>query len=243
MDFTDVIASIEKENPAGAQVLTDFQTANNNALSRVSDLEKDLKTSAEKRDRLKHIIRGATGLEDITEESLTEILAAGDGQGEVYKKEIEQLQGKLLDSANAVDGVTADFQGQIFNLQLDKTVTTLGAANEVHNLNAYGVLLAELSKGATFDGKDIVYKNEDGTTVYADGGNPATVFSKYEELRADENFAYLFKEQYQKGGGKTPSGPTTTTSGETLRRSTLEDTDKIKYIAKHGMDSYKQLPY
>lgn len=241
--ITEVIASLEGTNPVAAQTLTDFQTASNQALTRVGTLEKDLKTSSEKRDKLKNIIRTATGLDEITEEGLTEILAAGEGQSDVYKKEIAGLQGKLLDSASAVDDVSAGYEKQIFGLQLDRVVNMLGAAGEVHNPHAYNVVLEELSRDAQFDGNEVVYKNADGTTIYADGGAPASVKSRYDEIRADDNFAYLFKEPFKTGGSKAPTGPTQGQGGETIRRSKVTDDDKVKYIAKHGMAAYRQLPY
>ena len=243
MEITEVVAILEKENPQAAQALTDFQTSSNNALTKIGTLEKDLKTSAEKRDKLKHIIRTTTGLEEVTEDGLTEFLTSSDGQSEVYKKEIDQLQGKLLDSAGAVDEVSAGYEKTIFGLQLDRVVTMLGASDEVHNSHAYAVVLEELSRNAQMDGSDVVYKNADGTTIYADGGNPASVKSRYDEIRADEKFEYLFKEQFVKGGGKAPSGPKQTAGGETIRRSQLDDTAKVKYIAKNGMAAYKNLPY
>lgn len=243
MEITEVIATLEKDNPAAAEALTDFQTSSNNALTRIGTLEKDLKTSAEKRDKLKHIIRNSTGLDEITEENLSEILAAGDGQADVYKAEIKQLQDKLLDSAGAVDDVSAGYEKTIFGLQLDRVVTMLGASDEVHNSHAYATVLEELSRNAQMDGTDVVYKNQDGTTVYADGGNPATVKSRYDEIRADDKFSYLFKAPFKTGGSKSPSGPTTTNGGETIRRSKLDDKAKVKYIAKNGMTAYKQLPY
>ena len=243
MDITPIIASLEKTDPAAAQTLTEYQTTTTNNLGRISELERDLRTAAEKRDALKTTIRNATGLDEITEEALSEALKSGDGQAEVYKGEIKQLQDKLLESASAVDKVSAQYEEQIFGLQLDRVVNMIGANTEVHNSHAYKVVMDELSKNAVFDGKDIVYKNEDGTTIYADGGNPATVKSQYEALRSNDDFAYLFKEQFVKGGGKAPTGPTTTSGGETIRRSKLSDEDKVKYIAKNGMDAYKSLPF
>lgn len=240
-ELVSIIASLEKDNPAAAKTLTDFQTANNQALERVSTLEKDLKTSAEKRDQLKTIIRQATGLEEINTETLGEVLKGGDV--EVYKSEISQLQEKLAEGATAVDEVSKTYEDKIFKLQLDRVVNTLGAQNEVHNPHAYNVVFNELLKNAAIDGDDIVYKNEDGTTIYAEGGTPATVMSQYEAIKADDNFAYLFKEQFKSGGGKAPAGPKTTNGGETIRRSTLSDADKVKYIAAHGMGAYKNLPF
>jgi len=240
-ELTPIIASLEKDNPAAAATLTAFQTANTQVLDRVSTLEKDLKVSAEKRDQLKTIIRQATGLEEINTETLGEVLKGGDV--EVYKNEITQLQSKLAESATAVDDVSKTYEGKIFNLQLDRVVNTLGAQNEVHNPHAYNVVFNELTKNATKEGDDIVYKNEDGTTIYAEGGTPATVMSQYEAIKANDNFSYLFKEQFKSGGGKAPTGPTTTNGGETIRRSKISDADKVKYIAAHGMGAYKNLPF
>jgi hypothetical protein len=119
----------------------------------------------------------------------------------------------------------------------------IGAHNDVHNQHAYNVIMEEISKNAQFDGQDIVYKNEDGTTIYAEGGSPATVRSVYDTLRADENFSYLFKEQFVAGGSKQPAGPTTNQRGETIRRSKMDDASKVLYIQKNGMNAYKNLPF
>lgn len=242
MDITKIIAGLENTDPTSAKTLTEFQKAHSNNISRISDLEKNLKQSSEKRDQLKTLIRNATGLEEITEEALTEALNK-DGQVDVYKKEIKTLQEKLLDSASVVDKVSSQYERQIFDLQLDRVINMMGVHADVHNQHAYKVIMQELAKNAVFDGKDIVYKNEDGTTIYASGGNPATARSQYEALRSNEDFGYLFKEQFVTGGGKAPKGPTTTSSGDVIRRSKLSDEDKVKYIAKNGMDAYKQLPY
>lgn len=243
MEITEIISSLEKSNPQAAEALTAYNTNTNNLVTRVSDLEKDLKIAAEKRDKLKHTIKTATGLEEITEESLLNVLKAGDGQAETYKKEIDSLRTKLLESATAVDSVSKGYEEQIFKLQLDRVVNMIGANTEVHNSHAYSVVMDELSKNAQFDGKDIVYKNPDGTTIYADGGSPATVKSMYESLRANDDFAYLFKEQYVAGGSKQPTGPKTTPTGETLRRSKMDDAAKVLYIQKNGMNAYKALPF
>jgi len=214
-------------------------------LGRVQALEKDVKTSAEKRDALKTLVRNATGLDDISEESLTQFLASkGDGQAEIFKKEIDDLKGKLAGSANAVDEVASEYEKQIFGLKLDRAVNMLGAQDEVHSPHAYNVILDELSRGATFENDEIVYKNPDGSSIFTADGQPAGIKSRYEDMKADEAFSYLFKDQFKSGGGKSPAakGPTQDAGGITLKRSTMADTDKVKYISKHGMAAYKNLP-
>jgi len=243
MDIQEVARAIEKDNPQGAQVINDYVQAANATIGKVGDLEKSLKGAAEKRDSLKTIIRQATGLEEITAEGLQGFLTKDNEQVQTYQTEIKTLQEKLADSANAVDEVSKNYESKIFELNLDRIVTMMGAADEVHNSHAYGVVFDALKQNATTDENgDIVYKNPDGTTIYAENGNPATVQSMYEALRADDNYSYLFKEQYLSGGGKGPQGPKTSNGGETLRRSQMDDAAKTAYIAKHSMAAYRQLP-
>ena len=246
MDINEVVAKIEKVYPDEASALSEFQTTFNGTLEKVAGLEKDLKTAAEKRDQLKTTIREATGLDEITIDGLKGALGAnGDEKVEVYKKEVDQLKTKLGESANAVDEVAKRYEAKIFNLQMDRAANMLGAQDEVHGVHAYQTVLKELSDGAQFnDDGTIVYKNPDGTTVYGSDGKELTFTGKYEQLKADDSFAYLFKEQFKTGGGKGGTkGPTNDAGGAALRRSKLSENDKVAYIAKYGINTYMQLPY
>lgn len=244
MDFLEAISVVEKTNPEIAAVMTEHNTNFNNTLTKVGVLEQDLTKSAEKRDSLKTIIRTATGLDEITEEGLKGVLGQSDAQTETYKAEIKNLQDKLAGTANAVDEVSGKYENQIFGLKLERAVTNLGAINEVHTAHAYKTVLEELAKGATFDEDgNVAYKNPDGTTIYAAGGVPATISTQYENIKGNEEFSYLFKEQFKSGGGKpAPKGPTQGAGGESLRRTKMGDADKAAYVAKHGMPAYMALP-
>ena len=245
MDLNDVAASLQSTNPEMAAVVETFNTNFQATLGRVQTLEKDVKTSAEKRDALKTIVRNATGLDDISPDSLSAFLASkGEGQSDILRTEITELQGKLAGSANAVDEVSGEYEKTIFGLKLDRAVNMLGAQDEVHSPHAYNVILGELSTGATFENDEIVYKNPDGSSVFTSDGQPSGIKSKYEDMKADERFSYLFKEQFKSGGGKSPAatGPKADAGGVSLKRATMNDTDKVKYISKHGMGAYKNLP-
>ena len=249
MDLNEIVAKIEKVYPGEAQALTEYQTTFGETLGKVSTLEKDLKTAAEKRDQLKTTIREATGLEDITADGLKAVLAK-DGDAEekigVFKKEIDQLKGKLGKSASAVDEVSRKYEEKIFGLQMDRAANMLGAPDEVHSPHAYQVILSELSTGAEF-GEDgsIGYKNPDGTTMYGDNGKELTLQGRYEQLKGDDTFSYLFKEQFKTGGGKAPgaSGPQADAGGAQLRRSKMSEEDKVNYITKYTLPAYSTLPY
>ena len=244
MTIQDVAAHLQTANPEMAAIVTSYTGNMETALGQVQTLQKDVKTSAEKRDALKTIVRNATGLDDISQESLTAFLASkGDGQSDILRTEITELQGKLAGSVNAVDEVSGEYEKTIFGLKLDRAVNMLGAADEVHSPHAYNVIIDELSRGATFEKDEIVYKNEDGSSIFTKDGQAAGIKSRYEDMKADEAFSYLFKEQFKSGGGKpAASGPTSDAGGVTLKRSSMSDTDKVKYISKHSMSAYRNLP-
>lgn len=243
MDLIEVIQTIEKDHPAAAQALNDFQAIFTQNMAKVNSLESDLQKAAEKRDQLKTTIRNATGLDEITEEGLKSILSKDSTeQSVILKKEIQTLQNKLNENEAVVDGIRTKYEQQIFDLRLDRAANMLGVSSEVHNQHAFNVILNELGKGATFDGENLVYKNADGTTRFTKGGQTATIQSVYEELKANEDFAYMFKEQFKAGGGKRALGPTSDPSGHSLRRSKMTTEEKTAYIGKHSIDAYKQLP-
>ena len=245
MDLNDVAATLQKTNPELAQVVETFNNNFQNNMAQIQTLQKDVKTAVEKRDGLKTLVRNATGLNDLTEESLSGFLASkGDEQSGILRKEVEELQHKLGEVTGSVDNVKSEYEQKIFGLKLDRAVNMLGAQNEVHSPHAYNVILDELSRGATFENDEIVYKNEDGSSVFTHDGQPAGIKSRYEDMKANESFSYLFKDQFKAGGGKPagPQGPKRDAGGAALKRSTLSDADKVKYISKHGMGAYKALP-
>ena len=242
MTLTDIAVTLRDTNPEAAQYLTTYGETFDTNLVQIQTLQKDVKTSVEKRDALKTIIRNATGLTDINEDALNGFLSSkGDGQADIFKKEIAELQTRLGEGANAVDEVSTKYEQEIFGLKLDRAVNMLGAQDEVHSPHAYSVILEELSSGANFDGDEIIYRNIDGTSIFTLDGQPAGIKSRYEEMKADERFSYLFKEQFKSGGGKAPSGPVVNDQGVTLKRSTMGDSEKVKYISKNGMAAYKAL--
>ena len=245
MDLNDVAATLQNTNPEMAQVVETFNQNFQANVQQIQTLQKDVKTAVEKRDGLKTLVRNATGLNDLTEESLSNFLSSkGDEQSGILRKEVEELQLKLGETTGSIDQVRNEYEQKIFGLKLDRAVNMLGAQDEVHSPHAYNVILDELSRGATFENDEIVYKNEDGSSVFTHDGSTAGIKSRYEDMKADERFSYLFKDQYKSGGGKPagPTGPTMDAGGAALKRSTLSDADKVTYIAKHGMGAYKALP-
>jgi hypothetical protein len=244
-DLNDVMTHLnESGNVELAQVIEGFNNNFTQNVERIGTLELDVKTSAEKRDALKTMIRNATGLESITEEGLKNILASKDGGQavDILTKENNNLRNQLAEGANAVDAVTERFVGEINQMKLERAASMLGAEEQTKGNHAFKTVLAELAKNAKFDGEEITYKNPDGTTIFAKEGSPAGIKDVFEALKNQPEFEYLFKDQYKKGGGKNPAGPTSNDSGVKLRRSTMTSEEKVSYIAKNSLAAYSGLP-
>lgn len=244
-DLNDVVSHLtESGNVEMAQVVEGFNNNFTENMDRIGKLELDVKTSAEKRDALKTMIRNATGLESITEEGLIGVLESKDGGQalEVLKKENDNLRGQLAEGANAVDSVTEKYVGEINQMKLERAASMLGAEEQTNGAHAFKTILGELQKNAIFDGEEITYKNPDGTTIFAKEGSPAGIKDVFEALKTQPEFEYLFKDQYKKGGGKAPTGPITNDSGVKLRRSTMSSEDKVTYISKNSLAAYSALP-
>ncbi len=243
-DLNDVVSHLtESGNVELAQVVEGFNNNFTENVERIGTLELDVKTSAEKRDALKTMIRNVTGLETVSEEGLKGILEGSGGKAdEILTKEITNLKGLLADGANAVDMVTEKYEGRINGMTLERAASMLGAEEQTKGSHAFQTVLKELAKNAQFDEEEIVYKNPDGTTIFAKEGSPAGIKDVFEALKSQPEFEYLFKDQYKKGGGKNPSGPITNDSGVKLRRSTMSSEDKVTYISKNSLAAYSSLP-
>ena len=243
-DLIEIAKHLEESgNLEYAQAVEGFANNFNENMERVSTLELDVKTSAEKRDALKTMIRNATGLETITEEGLKGILENTSKVDEILKKENENLRAQLAEGVNAVDTVEQKYIGQLNNMKLERAASMIGAEEQTKGSHAFQTVLTELAKNANFEGNEITYKNPDGTTIFAKEGSPAGIKDIFENLKSDPNFEYLFKDQFKKGGGKSPAGPVKNESGVTLRRSVMSPEDKVTYIAKNSLAAYSQLPY
>lgn len=234
---------LDNGNTELADVVEGFNNNFNTNVERIGTLELDVKTSAEKRDALKTMVRGVTGLDTITEDGLKALLdKEGNKADEILTKENANLRDELAKSANAVDDVTATFTNQLNGMKLERAASMLGIEEQTNGNHAFQTVLKELSTNAKFDEAEITYKNPDGTTIFAKEGSPAGIKDVFENLKTDPKFEYLFKDQYKKGGGKTPAGPTKSDKGVTLRRGAMNEEDKVKYIAKNSMAAYLQLP-
>lgn len=243
-DLTEVRQHLlDNGNTELAQAVEGFENNFKQNVDRVGTLELDVKTSAEKRDALKTMIRNVTGLETISEEGLKAILEKdGKKADEILTKENENLRSQLAESANAVDEVTAGFVGQLNNMKLERAASMLGVEKQTNGSHAFQTVLTELSKNAKFDEAEIAYKNPDGTTIFAKEGSPAGIKDMFEALKTQPEFEYLFKDQFKKGGGKSPAGPTKNDQGVSLKRSTMTENDKVAYIAKNSIAAYSKLP-
>ena len=159
------------------------------------------------KDKLK-LVRAKLGVEEITEDSLTESVAAfstGDDSEALKTKNIEISQ--MSDAAK-----TAKTDRDAEKLEWDKKETNLKIANQllgmgasINALNKYtaGQIDVLMMAGAEMDGDDIVYK-KDGVTQRVDG-EKLTPAMRLKQIQESEDTGILFKTK-AKSGSNTPNG-------------------------------------
>lgn len=203
-------------------------TATTNA-DRVQGLERDIKTAVDKRQALKDLIRKTTGLSELTEENLSK-LGSGD---EALKSEVLSLQDKLGLAISERDGLNNQHKGEINSMRMMDMLRSMGVDKETLNTTtAFDAVAEKMLKGAEYTEDGFRYVEEDGATVFGQGGKALTVNERLSQLREDKD-VYQFAKPT--GGGASSSGKPTQT-----KSSGMSDHEIGLYIAKNGAMPPKQ---
>lgn len=177
-------------------------------IDRINSLEKDVKSSAEKRDAIKTMVRGKLGLDELSEESLDKFLSSNKKKGnDEFVAEKKQLEDMIAMLQEEKSGLSNKLQNTINMNKVEKTLNSLGAGSETNGEKAYELLLTEASRGVSFneDGS-IVFKANDGTTIRNTDGSPMSIQDRYNQLKDSDEFGFLFKEPASKSGSGYKGG-------------------------------------
>jgi hypothetical protein len=194
------------DNEEAKSIVAKLQESSNGNVKKINELESKFNEAKQGRDNLKSLIRSGTGLEEVNEESLSEFVAKLKGAkgDEKLSNEIENLKG-LLEKANGERAsIVTDYESKLQNMALTNNLRDLGIGSLAINPMAEKMILEHLKSGATLDGENIVYKKEDGTTLY-DGTNVITPQSRLEQLKSDDNWKPFLKPDIHSGGGANES--------------------------------------
>ena len=197
------------------------ETASNNVKT-INDLERRVTEVSDTRDKYKmgnSTVKSLLGLEAINEDTLKEFLENNKGKGgdEKLVAEITNLKDLLQTSNTANDTLTNDFNGQIQAMGLDNAFTNAKVSTIFANDDMLQMGMGLFKKGAAFKDNNVTYMNDDGSTAYGKDGKPLTIQGRVDEVRANPNYAGLFKPDVNSDGtNMNPSNNSTPSSNKSM---------------------------
>lgn len=158
------------------------------------------------------LVKDSLGLEEVNSDTIKEALeklkgAKGDDK---LMNEISNLK-TLLETANTdKQTLETDYQGKLSNMAMTNSLRDLGIGALANGAMSEKMILEHLKTGAVLDGENIVYKKEDGSTLY-DGTTLVTPASRLESLKTNDDWKPFLKADISGGSGSRESNPRTTT--------------------------------
>lgn len=217
-----------------AEALGFIKTLEDNSKSSVetiNNLERKVTEVTQTRDKYKagnSLVKSVLGLDTVNEETIGEAIKAlkGGKDDDKSKAEIDNLKTLLEKATNDNSNLTSDYEGRIQSMALKNSLRDLGLGSLASSPQTEGDLLRHLESGAVFENDSIVYKNQDGTTVYGTNGKPLTPAEKLNSIKSDSAYAPYFKADVKRGTD-TPTGSTGANKDASLKGS---KEDQIAYI-------------
>jgi len=198
------------DNAEALKLLDTLEGTTSSNVQTINDHERTISEVKETRDRYKQSstdIKSLLGLEVVNEEAIKEaIKALKSGKGDDKSlAEIENLKGLLEKATHDNKSLTSGYEGKLQSMALDNALANAGLGANVANKAMYGIVSDLVREGATFEDDKIVYKKPDGTTIYGKDNTPLTMPNKIDQLKADPNYAGLFKVDVKSGSGGNPN--------------------------------------
>jgi len=177
-ELLQLLGLVADEKKTEAQKLVDLIKTHITELdAKITDQEKlkldAIKTRDEMKSKLKDIALklGASEVENINdaiEAIKTKSGAKGNEELEIKEKEIEQLKAEIQALNGTVEQSKQEAQQTVANLLLERDLAlVLPKYKAVEELSKY--LIEDIKKQAVYENNQLVFKNEDGTTMRIDG--------------------------------------------------------------------------
>lgn len=196
------------DNAEALKLIESLETSTTQNVETINKLERtngDLLGEVKKFKEGNSLVKSVLGIEQLNEDTIKEALGNKKGGDEKlvadianYKKVIDDLNGTLLNTSK-------EYESKLSDMALTNAIRDLGIGGLASSPVTEKLILEQLKAGATLDGGKIVYKNEDGTTVF-NGSNIMTPTEKLNTLKSNKDYAPLFKADVLAGGGKPPQG-------------------------------------
>lgn len=232
----DKLKEVLADNSEALEIVNGLDSTINELTKKVNYLETDSKKAFQVRDELKNklnLVKNKFGLDEIDEDNLSKVNKKSDDV------EVNNLKSMLEKINKEKEDIENSYKSKLSNFALKTELTKTGLAQKAINAEMYQMLESLALSGAVYDDSGaITYRNEDGSTMYKNG-KPMSLNDRVAELEQSEAYKILFKPVGTGGTGAT--GRTGSGGNGGLKRSTMTNSDKAKFISEFGQDAYLKL--
>lgn len=208
-------------------------------LDRISYLEKELNGTISKRDRQAELIKAKLGVDEISEEAIEKALGSKSKQGSAeFEAEKSKLESMVAMLQTEKESLSSKFESTVNLHKIERGLNAIGASKETNGSVAYDILLQNVTQGASFEGGELVFKANDGTTVRNADGTPMSLADKYNQIKDTDEFKFLFVESKPKSGSGTTG--TRGGSGGITSLAGLNDSQRLA-LFKQDPELFKKL--
>jgi len=207
------------DNAEAIKLIDQAESTSTANVQKINELETTVTAVKQTRDQYKGgnaLVKSVLGIDAVNEDTIAEALKKfkGTGKGdEASKAEIENLKKLLKEAEDERENLTQGYEDKIQSMTLEKAIAGSGIAGAAANEEMFEILTGLVKAGASIEGGKVVYKNEDGSTVYGEDKQPLDIKGKVEKLKANPAYAGMFKVDIKPGGGTPPQGGGTITTG------------------------------
>lgn len=196
MSFAKLL-EIVKDNEEAVALVKGLQTSSESLTKEVNRLELVANEAIDKRNKIKSVVKGTLGVDEITEEALKSLISSSKGDDK-SKAEIENLQKQLAELANSKVTIEQSYKQKIQTMNLEREIASLGISDEVIPTKL-DYLNFRVRQGLSFNDDGMpMFLNDDGSTKYVNG-KPMTLQDRYSEILEKE--PDLFKPNTKSGTG------------------------------------------
>ena len=233
------------DNQDALELIKKIETSSTDNVVKINTLERQVTDITTTRDKFKTgntLVKSVLGLDSLNEETLTDAIKAlkgSKGGDNASLAEIENLKNLLAAAGTETNTLKSGYESQISTMGLDNAIANSGVGIDIANAEMFGIVKDLVKQGASFEDGKVVYKNQDGTTLYHNGTTPLTISDRVNTLKNNPSYSGLFK-PVGSGGSGAPAGNPAGGDG-TLSRGGMSHSDKSKYITEHGNDAYLKL--
>jgi len=240
-----MVAEIENTMIANTGRVTDLER-------QIGDVNNKLAEAIQSRDKVKTTIKNELGIEEFSPDAIKARLStyAADDVIAARDRQFNDLKISSAEKLDKLQNEIATRDENINKMRLNLAIAGTDVMGQVRSKHAADLLMQWVGENAEFDENgEIVYKGENGETLFNDNSNPLTLEDRINQIKGDQSRDFIFEQRFLAGGGAPTDKPAgggagggSGSGGGKFVRTQMGMEEKKAYREKYGEEAYQALP-